>query len=101
MKQLIMLLGRCSRVTFGNFNAIVNRTARTVKNKWYTIAYSQRLTDLPIFLGIMQSQNEADTAVIRYRNKTNSDIQIKIEEEKSADTETSHATESVGYFLLW
>ena len=90
-----------SKVTFGNFNAIVDRTARTVKNKWYTIPYNEILPNLPIFLGTMQSQNEADTAAIRYRNKSTSDIQIKIEEETSADRDTRHTTESVGYFLFW
>ncbi|MCI5161852.1 MAG: PKD domain-containing protein [Candidatus Electrothrix sp. AX5] len=90
-----------SRVTFGNFNAIVDRTARAVKNKWYTIPYDELLPDLPIFLGTMQSQNEADTAAIRYRNKSTSDIQVKVEEEKSADRDTRHTTESVGYFLFW
>ncbi|MCI5120018.1 MAG: PKD domain-containing protein, partial [Candidatus Electrothrix sp. AUS4] len=90
-----------SKVNIGNFNTIVNKAARGVKDKWYTVPYGELLPDPPIFLGTMQSQDDADTAAIRYTNKTDSDIKIKIEEEQSADTETRHGLESIGYFLFW
>ncbi len=90
-----------SKVTIGNFNTIVNKTTRGVKDKWYKVSYGELLPDIPIFLGTMQSQDDADTAAIRYTNKTDSDIEIKIEEEQSADTETHHEMESTGYFLFY
>ena len=54
----------------------------------------------PIFLAGMQSYNGADPAGVRYKNLTTSEVKVRVEEEKSADTETLHANEDIGYLLL-
>ena len=85
----------------GPINVIVNKTADIVTDSWYTVDFGKQLSDIPIFLGTMQSQDGTDTSSIRYTNKTNTEIQIKIEEEQSADAETTHTSEKVGYFLFF
>ncbi len=56
----------------------------------------------PVFLAGIQSYNEADTAALRYKSlSTNTNtVKVRVEEEQSADTETLHAAENVGYLLL-
>jgi PKD repeat protein len=89
-----------SHTTIDNIAVIVNKTANKVKNRWYNINFGEQLTDSPIFLGTMQSQDGQDSSAIRYSNKTDSNIKVMIEEEKSADNETRHTSEAVGYFLF-
>jgi hypothetical protein len=49
----------------------------------------------------MQSFNGPDTATIRYTSMGQDGASIKVEEESSADGETSHTTENVGFMALW
>lgn len=89
-----------TQTSLESINVIVNKTKNKVRNRWYTVKYREQLPDSPIFLGTMQSQDGLDTATLRYTNKTNSEIQILVEEEQSADDETRHTSEKVGYFLF-
>ena len=41
----------------------------------------------------------ADPVFLRYVNPTNLQIELKLEEERSADAETSHVLEDVGVFV--
>ena len=89
-----------SQNTIGDINIIVNKTADEVRHSWHTINYGQQPLELPLFFATMQSQDGRDTSAIRYTNKTNNAIQVKVEEEQSKNTEIRHTTESVGYFLF-
>ena len=89
-----------SESNIDNINIIVNKTADRVRNRWYTVRYGKQLPEPPIFFGTMQSLNGIDTSAIRYTNKTNREVKIMVEEEQSADQETMHTSESVGYFLF-
>ena len=89
-----------SKTSIDNLNILVNKTADKVRNRWYTVDFGEKLSTQPIFLGTMQSLDGIDTSAIRYKNMTNSEIQLHVEEEKSADTETRHTSETVGYFLF-
>ncbi len=57
-------------------------------------------SEKPVFLAGIQSYNEADTAALRYKNLGVSTVKVRVEEEASADAETLHAAESVGYLSL-
>jgi hypothetical protein len=48
----------------------------------------------------MQTIDGPNPAELRYRNLSDSGVEVRIEEEQSKDTETAHTTESVGYFVL-
>ncbi len=86
--------------TIGNMKVIVSRTSKAVKHKWYTINYGEQLTEAPLFLAAMAPQLGGNTASIRYMNKTDSSIQVKVEEETSKDSEVRHSRETVGYFIF-
>ena len=90
-----------SQNKIGDINVVVDKTADKVRDRWFTIEYNEQLPELPIFLGTMQSQDGFDTSTIRYANRTDSEIQVTIEEEQSEDDETRHTSETVGYFLFY
>jgi hypothetical protein len=48
----------------------------------------------------MQTFNGSDTAAVRMQTISKTTTKIKIEEEKSKDTEVEHATEDVGYLAI-
>jgi hypothetical protein len=48
----------------------------------------------------MQTYNGGDTAAIRTQNMAKTAIKVKIEEEKSKDTEIGHTAEAVGYLAI-
>ncbi len=54
----------------------------------------------PVFLAGIQSYNSNDPAALRYKNLNTNQVSVRVEEEKSADNETSHSAEDVGYLLL-
>ena len=75
------------------------RTSNAVTEGWYQLGF-QSSYDTPQFLAAMQTFDGPDPAGLRYRNLTKSGAEVKIEEEQSANTETIHTTESVGYVVL-
>lgn len=76
---------------FNIFNATHN---------WKMISFANNYGNQPLFFASLVTYVEADTAGLRYRNLTNLGVRVKVEEEKSFDTETRHAKESVSYFVL-
>lgn len=80
----------------------VGRTGNNVTDSWYTLNFSTSFSNVPMVALNMQSFSGMNTASVRYGNAvlTNSAIDIQIDEEKSSDTETTHASESVGYFAV-
>ncbi len=77
----------------------VRRTGSTVTNQWTHINFLQSY-DSPRFIADMQTFNGRDPAGLRYRNLTGTGVDIKVEEEKSFDNETTHLAESVGYAVF-
>ncbi|WP_435334577.1 S8 family serine peptidase [Haloarchaeobius sp. TZWWS8] len=54
----------------------------------------------PVFLAAMQTTDGGDPAGLRYRNLDGDGVEVKVEEEQSADSETSHTSEVVGYTVF-
>jgi hypothetical protein len=48
----------------------------------------------------MQTAGGKDTANVRWQNKNNHSVEVRIDEEQSKDTETRHGTEVVGYMVF-
>ncbi|MEZ4982843.1 MAG: hypothetical protein R2769_14890 [Saprospiraceae bacterium] len=72
-------------------------------NNWKTVNLP---TPLPATAGLItsvQSNNEMDPMVVRFRNPSTSSFDVFLQEEMSADVETSHINESLGYlhFKYW
>ncbi len=89
-----------SNTTIGNMKVIVAKTSKIVKHKWYTIKYGEQLIEIPLFLAAMSPQKGGNTASIRYTNRTDSSVQVKVAEEQSKDREVRHSRETIGYFLF-
>ncbi|WP_458190391.1 hypothetical protein [Haladaptatus sp. NG-WS-4] len=77
----------------------VHRTDTAIDDNWATLTFDQQY-EQPQFVADMQTFNGPDTANLRYRNLSGTGVEIKIEEEQSADNETNHTTEAVGYAVF-
>ena len=78
----------------------VGHTKDSMKAKFAAISFAQTFNQTPILMANMQSTDGGDTAVLRWQNKDSLGVEVKVEEEKSRDTETSHTTETVGYMVF-
>lgn len=54
----------------------------------------------PRFIAAIQTHNESDTANPRFRNLDGSGVDVRIEEERSADSTTTHGPERLGAFVI-
>ena len=83
--------------------AITAGIKESVTHNFSTIDFGFAISvenEKPIFLAGMQSYNGGDPAALRYQDLSTSTVKIRVEEEQSANTETSHAPEDIGYLLL-
>ncbi len=71
-----------------------------VNNAWQTLNLDQSFTAAPQFIFSAQTVNEPDPFSVRYRNTSANSVQLKLQEEKSQDSEMSHANESLAYFAI-
>lgn len=78
----------------------LHATGNLITSSWHPLALSVSFADAPVLLSQMQSFNGGDPAAIRVRRLTNRGLEIKIEEEQSADNETAHTTETAGLLGL-
>ncbi|WP_227356325.1 hypothetical protein [Haladaptatus salinisoli] len=77
----------------------VRRTGTTVTDGWSRIDFQQQY-ETPRFIADLQTFNGPDTANLRYRNLSGTGVEVKVEEEQSADAETAHTQEAVGYAVF-
>lgn len=89
-----------SQGTFDNMIYEAGVTTNSIGDAWKEITFKTVFPDLPLFIAGMQTTDGSDTAAVRTQNISQSKTQIKIEEEKSKDTELGHTSEVVGYLLL-
>lgn len=72
----------------------------SVNHNEQIINYAQGFSSKPTFIAQSQTTNETDAFSIRVKNETASSIKVSLQEEQSADAETSHANEKVGYLAM-
>ncbi|GIW78482.1 MAG: hypothetical protein KatS3mg105_0289 [Gemmatales bacterium] len=75
-------------------------TPNSVTHNWFTVNFTETFSSTPAFLAQMQTYDGGDTATVRERNASTTSAQVRIEEEQSANAETNHTTEVVGYAAL-
>ncbi|WP_435156759.1 hypothetical protein [Haladaptatus sp. DFWS20] len=68
-------------------------------NQWSRITFQQEY-EAPQFIAAQQTFNGRDTANLRYQNLTSTGVDVKVEEERSADNETDHVPEAIGYAVF-
>lgn len=78
----------------------VQRTEELITEEWFKIQFENEY-ESPKFIADSQTYNGNNTSNLRYRNLTNSSVEIKVEEEESKDSETRHQLgEVVGYAVF-
>lgn len=87
------------RSTAGNVSVAVGRTGNSITHDFATISFGTSIPN-PVFLANMQTTDGGDTATLRHSTLTSSSVQVKVEEEESADSETDHTTEVVGWIAI-
>ncbi|WDQ17489.1 dockerin type I domain-containing protein [Rhodopirellula sp. P2] len=75
----------------------IQATGEVVSDTFRTINLGTAFNTAPVFLASMQTTTGADPAGLRFRNLDRDSVQVIVEEEKSADAETTHSNEAVGY----
>ncbi len=76
------------------------KTENSVTDKWHTINFEHKFSGSPQFLASIATYDGADPAGLRYQNLKNNQVQVKVEEDTSADGETSHTTEVVNFLAI-
>lgn len=77
----------------------VGTTANTVDEHFHRINFSDSHGSNPNFLADLQTTDGTNTCNLRYWNLDANSVEVKLEEEQSADSETNHTTEEVGYLV--
>lgn len=75
-------------------------TKRIVTDQWYQIDFQTEFQEIPFFFSSIQRYRSKEPSNLRYKNLTQTYVQVKIEEETSKDTETKHGKESIGYIIF-
>jgi hypothetical protein len=86
--------------TVGGVTYEVEKTGDVVTDAWHTIVYNQTFTNIPVFVADMQTADGTDPASVRWQGKDLNAVDVTVAEEQSKDSETTHATEVVGYMLF-
>ncbi|WP_435175397.1 CAP domain-containing protein [Halorussus sp. AFM4] len=74
-------------------------TRSDVGSAWTTIEFGSTYSD-PVLLVDVQTFRGSNTCSVRYRNLTGSSVDVRVQEERSADAETAHLGERVGYLVV-
>jgi len=78
----------------------VSRTPNTITDSPSTINFAENYGAPPVVLCTAQTADGPDTAALRTVSRDESGIEVFVEEERSADSETTHTSEAVGYFTV-
>ncbi len=73
--------------------------AQPIGEAWASVAFSTSY-DGPVLLAGLQTFDDSDPASLRYRQLGPEGVELRIQEEMSADAETDHGEESVAYLLF-
>ena len=74
-------------------------TRSGVGSAWTTIEFGGTYSQ-PVFAADVQTFRGNNTCSVRYRNLTDSSVDVRVQEERSADAETAHLGERVGYLVV-
>ncbi len=86
--------------TFSGLLFEAKTTAKKVNQKWFDLNFLTEFQNLPYLFTGIQTSNERDTATMRCKKLTQGEVRIKIQEEKSKDSELRHKKEVVGYLVI-
>ncbi len=80
------------------YDYVAGRTPAAVDHNWYTWSYGS--VSFPRLFAAMSSWNGGDNAGLRYQSLGFSSFDIRVEEDTTKQSETTHAAEVVDYLVL-
>jgi RHS repeat-associated protein len=80
----------------------VRGSAKAVFHQWYLLPFWQSFSQAPRFLAALSTYDDDDNAHLRYKRSslTSSGVEVRVEEDKSYDSETDHGTERVVFLAI-
>ena len=69
-------------------------------NGWRKIQYTTTFPKDALVVTDMQTTQEADPAILRFKKAIDDSVMVRVREDKSGDNETNHAKETVGYLAV-
>ncbi|MEM7384375.1 MAG: PKD domain-containing protein, partial [Verrucomicrobiota bacterium] len=82
----------------GTYNSAF--TTGNVSSSWTVHNFGQNYGTSPHLLAGFRTHNDGNPVALRYRNIDGDSVEFFAEEEKSGDTEITHAGEGVGYLVI-
>lgn len=76
------------------------RTLNSVSDAWHAIPFASAFAATPVVVATIETFNGTDTAGLRIKDLSSEGFSVKIEEECSANAETAHVSEVVGYVSM-
>jgi PKD repeat protein len=86
--------------TLGDLVYEVQKTDHLVTDTWFGVSFATHFGLPPVMLAGMQTAEDADPASLRYKLLTATGVQMRVDEEKSVDSDATHLGESVGFIAL-
>jgi len=80
--------------------SLAGKTGDVVTHQQTSIDFGSPFGNAFVFLADMQTEDGNDPATVRLNSLTDAEAIIFLEEEASADSETNHTTEDVGWYAL-
>ena len=77
----------------------VSITADSYDESWDPVDFGATLQN-PVLLANIQTVAGGDPVALRYRNLSGSGVEFKVEEERSANNETGHSNETLGWVVF-
>lgn len=78
----------------------VGKTGDTISNVYTSVELTRTFSETPAILADMQTSDGFDVAAVRCDNTRINGFDVRIEEEQSVTSETSHTAEVVGYLAV-
>jgi YD repeat-containing protein len=76
-------------------------TQALVTHDWFSVGFGQNIGASPHFVGGFMTANGGNPISMRYRSLSGTDVQVKVEEDTSYDSEVLHGrAEGAGYLVL-
>ena len=87
----------------GSWNGLkyqASHTGTRIDHTWDTINFGTSFEQAPNLFASLASYRGGDSAGLRYFNLGSSQVQIKVEEDQSLDSEIAHITEAVDFLAI-
>ena len=89
-----------SRGEFDGLTYTVNTVSGGISSEFRSVVFEPSFDGDPVLIGTVQTLDGADNVVLRWKEKTETDVYLRLAEEQSLDLETDHLKESVGFIVI-